>query len=56
MYIFRDEDYDITLTEECIMKLSEAHWPKLTKIDIGSCSLKGPSCRWIVKADWTHLT
>ena len=30
-YIFRDEEWDETLTEECIMKLS-AHWPKLTKL------------------------
>ena len=29
-YIIRDEDRDKSVDDECVKKLSEAHWPKLT--------------------------
>ena len=31
-YIFRDEGVDKSVDDECVKKLSEAHWPKLTKL------------------------
>ena len=31
-YIFRDEENDESVDDECVKKLSEAHWPKLTTL------------------------
>ena len=54
-YIFRDEDGDKSVDDECVKKLSEAHWPKLTSLQLRYCSLKGTSCKWIAKT-WPYLT
>ena len=33
-YIFRDEGEDKSVDDECVKKLSEAHWPKLTSLTL----------------------